>query len=183
MAVLQDFDLPEGLVSYCDRSNVALSIASMELEDAPLVYVNDAFLDLTGYAAEDVLGHNCRFLQGGKASDEERGAMRDFIEDGSVAAGRFRVVNERKDGTAFENFVFMSRLRDRSGQTRLILGSQFDLTQAAERAHLRDNDAELLRNTTDLAAISRGFGLAMIGSAKVLSESVSTMATIIYREG
>ncbi|QPZ92098.1 PAS domain-containing protein [Thioclava electrotropha] len=187
MPVYTDYDLPDALVSYCDKSNVALTIAAADREDVPLVYVNQAFLNLTGYSAEEVLGQNCRFLQAGAATEEERSAMREFIDDENISAGRFRVTNSRANGETFQNFVFMTRLREPNGETRLFLGSQFDLTSAAERQNVKvdiaAHDESLLRNADDLAAMSRGFGLAMIGSAKVLSESLSTMATIIYREG
>ncbi|WP_038148267.1 PAS domain-containing protein [Thioclava atlantica] len=181
MSVLADFDLPEALVQYCDRSTVALSIATPVLEDTPLVYVNTAFSALTGFRADQALGRNCRFLQTERTTGESRAAMREFIGDSSVTAGRFRVINARRDGTVFDNFVFMTRLSDRAGTTQLLLGSQFDLTHAARRADLAANDAALLRNASDLEAISRGFGLAMIGSAKVIADSVSTMASILYR--
>ncbi|KEP71421.1 PAS domain-containing protein [Thioclava sp. BHET1] len=182
MAYSEITTLPEPLIAYCDKSNVALTLATADRDDLPLVYVNAAFLKLTGYEAHEVLDRNCRFLQCDETTESQRDEVRAFLRDEAQDAGRFRIANQRKSGDVFENFVFMSRMRDASGATRLFLGSQFDLSQASRRAGLSQNDAALDAAVGDIDIISRGFGLAMIGSAKVLSESVAMMANLIYRD-
>ena len=58
-----------------DKTAAPLTISNMEKDDAPLVYANDAFLDLTGYSREEVLGRNCRFLQ---TTDTDKKAVHDI---------------------------------------------------------------------------------------------------------
>lgn len=170
-------DLPEALRSQFRRSNVALALSRAE-GDVPLVLVNDAFSRLTGYSDDECRGRNCRFLQGPATGAEERLALRRFVHDASRDAGRFPVLNYRKDGRRFVNFVFMSRLRDGAGRTRFVLASQFDMTEVHHRVRLPENDAELGRRLSDIDAIGRGFGLAMLGSAEALAQSAAMLAQL-----
>ena len=61
-----------------------LCITGPTLPDNPIIYVNDSFLRITGYAREDVLGKNCRFLQGPKTSPEETARLRAAIRAGEA---------------------------------------------------------------------------------------------------
>ncbi|QQA43919.1 PAS domain-containing protein [Pelagovum pacificum] len=169
--------LPEALRSYFDRSTVALALSDTS-DDVPLVLVNDKFCELTGYEPDDVIGHNCRMLQGEETSSDDRAGLREFLEDDSQEGGRFPILNYRKSGEAFYNLVFMTRLRDDQGVTRFILASQFDMTTTKLRARLDDNDARLNRSLSDVETIGREFGLAMQGSAKILSDSVAMLARL-----
>ncbi|MHA6326325.1 PAS domain-containing protein [Roseivivax sp. CAU 1753] len=175
-------ELPRSLVDYLERTGVALSVSARH-DDAPLVMVNDAFCKLTGYARNEAVGRNCRFLQGADTRPEERQAMRAFMDDPDADSGRFPVLNYRKDGTAFQNFVFMTRLRTRLGQTQFILGSQFDMTTVMRRARIGDNDGALNRALMDMDQIGREFGLAMVGSAKIISDSVAMLAKLSLNDG
>lgn len=169
--------LPTSLRDYLYRTTVPLAVSDGS-GDVPLVLVNKAFCDLTGYAEDEVVGHNCRFLQGPDTDEENRAALRDFVQGAGDDSGRFPILNYTKDGKAFHNFVFMTRLRDRSGEVRFILASQFDMTTAVERTRIDNNDETLKRTLTDVEQIGREFGLAMIGSAQMISDSVATMARL-----
>ncbi len=173
--------LPRALEEQFERSGVALALSDGG-PDAPLVLVNEAFCTLTGYDRTEVEGVNCRFLQGEGTTADQRHALRDFVHDGRADSGRFPILNYRKNGEAFLNFVFMSRLRDRSGVTRYIIASQFDLTDADRRTRLAGSDAELGKRLSDVDVISREFGLAMIGSARILAESAATIARLSIDE-
>lgn len=176
-------ELPRGLRAYVEKTGVALSLAVIDDDgDVPLVLANQAFCTLTGYEEAEVVGRNCRFLQGPETTDEQKQSLHDFIHDHSVESGRFPVMNYRKDGSVFFNFVYMTRLRDRSGTARYILASQFDMTSALRQSRLRDNDKQLNRNLTDIEAIGREYGLAMMGSAKMLADSVATIARLTIDE-
>ena len=178
---MNDQGLPERLAEYVQSSGVALAISDTS-EDAPLVMVNDAFCTLTGYDAADVLHRNCRFLQGPETTEEMRQPLHDFVHGTGEDEGRFPILNYRKDGTAFHNYVFMTRLRDDEGQVRFILASQFDMTSAVNRSKIHSNDATLRHALSDVEQIGREFGLAMMGSAKLLADSVATMARLSFRE-
>ena len=168
---------PQKLADYLRKSNIALALSSTD-EDAPLVLVNDSFCALTGYSEEDVIGQNCRFLQGEDTTHAMRQPLHDFVHGEGPDAGRFPVLNYRKDGTPFHNYVYMSRMRDRSGEVIFILASQFDMTGALQRSKVRKNDDTLYDALTDIGQISREFGLAMQESSQLLADSVAVMARL-----
>lgn len=169
--------LPAALVDYFSRTTVALALSDTS-NDVPLVLVNEPFCRLTGYSASEVVGRNCRFLQGADTDEESKAAIHHYIHENSADAGRFPIVNYRKDGSTFQNLVFITRLRDFEGTTRYFLASQFDMSSARVRARIGENDRTLSRNLGDIETIGREFGLAMEGSAKILSDSVAMIARL-----
>lgn len=174
-------ELPPALSDYIQKSGVALAVSTTE-GDAPLIAVNGAFCKLTGYDAEDVTGQNCRFLQGPNTPEEQRQPLHDFVHGDGGDNGRFPILNYRKDGSEFHNFVFMSRLFDPSGRARLILASQFDMTTALQRSDIAKNDAKLSRALTDVEQIGREYGYAMMGSAQLIADSVATLARMSFSD-
>jgi PAS domain S-box-containing protein len=173
-------DLPRALEEIFARTRVALALSEDGERDpeVPLVLVNEPFTALTGYPEAEVLGRNCRFLQGPETSAEARRELHAFIHDPSAERGRFAVLNYRRDGRTFENLVFMSRLRDGAGRPRYILASQFDMTEALARSRLERNDAELSRRLAEVQEAGRHCGLAMTDSARLLSDSLTTPARL-----
>ncbi len=173
--------LPEKMRTYLDSARVPIAVSTVE-DDAPLVYVNDRFCDLTGYAREECVGVNCRFLQGEATTDESRQEMHDFVHDPARETGRFHIANYKKDGSLFQNFVYMTRLRDGDGEARFILASQFDMTTTLQRSQIRTNDEKLGQALADMEQMGKEFGLAMMGSAKMISDSVALMARLTLTE-
>ena len=99
--------------------------------DGPVVFVNRAFNQLTGYADDEVLGRNCRFLQG-KATDPT--GIRVLAE--AIQSGRevqVELWNYRKDGTAFWNSMFVGPVYGPDGRLLYHFGSQLDATARKER--------------------------------------------------
>ncbi|WP_407492480.1 PAS domain-containing protein [Pseudooceanicola sp. MF1-13] len=174
-------ELPERLSKYLRKSHIALALSDTS-QDAPLVLVNKAFCDLTGYTEDEVLNRNCRFLQGENTTEEMRAPLHDFVHGKGPDAGRFPILNYRKDGTPFHNYVYMSRLRDSDDEVKFILASQFDMTSALQRSTISANDEKLRHALSDLEQISREYGLAMMGSAKLLADSVAMMAQLSLTE-
>ncbi|EPX78395.1 PAS domain-containing protein [Salipiger mucosus] len=170
-------ELPRALAAYFETSSIALALSETG-GDTPLVLVNDGFCRLTGYSEDEVIGRNCRFLQGEETAAASHQELHDFIHDDSQDDGRFAVLNYRKDGSTFLNLVFMSRLRDRFGHTQFILASQFDMTAARRRQRLEENDVKLNRHLEDVQTLGREYGLAMEGSAECLADSVAMIAKL-----
>ena len=106
--------------------------------DNPIVYANPAFLDLTGYSRDEVIGRNCRVLQGPATTRESVEAVRRVIAARSHEA--VEIVNYRKDGSLFHNALQIGPILDPQGQVVLHFGSQLDVT--AQRKAIRQK-AEL----------------------------------------
>ncbi|MDW7749126.1 PAS domain S-box protein, partial [Halomonas sp.] len=99
--------------------------------DLPLVYANDASYELTGYAPEEVLGRNCRFLQGPDTDPEAITALRWAITEQQPAD--IPLLNYRKDGTPFWNHLSLSPVFDEEGNCTHYIGIQQDITQHREQ--------------------------------------------------
>ena len=109
-------------------------IADMRLPDRPLIYVNPAFETISGYKPEEILGKNCRFLQGSRRDEQTnlaaRQKMRDALERGVACSVILH--NFRKDGTPFWNELFMAPIFDAAGQLTHCVGVQNDVTARVE---------------------------------------------------
>jgi PAS domain S-box-containing protein len=111
--------------------------------DNPIVLANTAFLELTGYTAEEVLGRNCRMLQGEGTSP----AAIDTIREG-ISAERdtqVEILNYRKDGSAFWNQLNVSPVHDGAGKLLYFFASQIDVTDFRKVQSLEASEHRLLK--------------------------------------
>ena len=111
-------------------SSTAFTISDATLPDNPLVWVNPAFEQATGYSAETVLGRNCRFLQGPETDPAAVARIGRAIRDGQPAEEV--LLNYRADGTAFWNALVITPLRGADGAVRHFVGVQTDVTARIE---------------------------------------------------
>lgn len=121
--------------------------------DNPIVFVNGAFLKLTGFTKSEILGRNCRFLQGPASSQDDVARLREAI--GKCESIELELLNYRKDGTTFWNRVLISPVFDEDGNATYFFASQFDVTLERERLLRlqRDRDdleVEVGQRTSDL---------------------------------
>lgn len=101
--------------------------------DNPIAFANKAFLDLTGYEEDEVLGRNCRFLQGPQTDRETVAELRDAVAE--VSSISVEILNYRRDGTPFWNAVFIGPVYDRSGELLYFFASQLDVTRRRTTEH------------------------------------------------
>jgi len=94
--------------------------------DNPLIYVNDGFERLTGYSRSEVLGRNCRFLQGPGTDTTALELIRECIRERREC--HVELLNYRKDGTPFWNRLSIAPLRDAKGRLTHFVGVQSDIT-------------------------------------------------------
>ena len=118
--------------------------------DDPLVYANRAFLRLTGYPEEEVLGRNCRFLQGEATDPAAILVLSNAVHDNTEA--QVDLWNYRKDGTAFWNTMFIGPVFDREGNLLFHFGSQIDSTARRETEEARAR-AQRLDTLGSMAAL------------------------------
>jgi PAS domain S-box-containing protein len=120
-----------------------IAISDPRLPDCPLVYVNEAFLQMTGYSEAEVIGRNCRFLQG-PGTDPD--VVRDLRE--AIAAARpcqVAILNYRKNGEPFWNELTVSPVRDDQGVLIHFVGIQTDVTARFKRDKERTQIENRLR--------------------------------------
>jgi PAS domain S-box-containing protein len=102
----EDFNLIQSI----QNSQQCFVITDPSLHDNPIVYASNDFLDLTGYSQEEVLGRNCRFLQGTETSQEKVAVIRKAISVGEDC--NVTLVNYTSSGKPFWNSLFIAALRD-----------------------------------------------------------------------
>jgi PAS domain S-box-containing protein len=97
-------------------------VTDPSLPDNPIVYASQGFLNLTGYSLDQILGRNCRFLQGPETDPKAVERIRKAIELGNDMS--VCLLNYRVDGTTFWNQFFIAALRDANGNVTNFVGVQ-----------------------------------------------------------
>lgn len=157
------------------RTRMPIVVSNPRLPDNPIVLVNQSFLDATGYPVEEVLGRNCRFLQG---PDTDPAAVNELRE--AIAAERdvsVELLNYRKDGTPVWFQLLVSVVRDETGRVIYYFASQMDVTRRKQAQALERSELRLLREVDHRAknALALVQGIVRLSSssdAEVYARSV-----------
>ena len=125
----------EGLIPFVlsqilDTCVNGITLSDPDQQDNPIVYANEAFELITGYSREEIVGHNCRFLQGEDRDQAGIEKIREAIREEKQVTVTLR--NYRKDGTLFYNQFSIRPLFDRQGRLVYYLGIQYDVTNQVE---------------------------------------------------
>lgn len=130
-----------GTVAF-ERTRMPMVMTDARLQDNPIVLANQAFLQLTGYAADEVLGRNCRFLQGTSTSAAAIAELRLAIAEGREVD--VELLNYRKDGTVFWNQLHVTPIHDDAGDIAYFFASQIDITEFRKVQSLEASEHRLL---------------------------------------
>lgn len=114
-----------------DKAIDGVVITAPFLGDDPIVYVSNGFLKLTGYNEDDILGNNCRFLQGEKTEKDELLIIRRAIKERLSYRGV--LTNYKKDGSEFRNFIRLEPIHGQDKSTLYYVGSQLDLDNLSNK--------------------------------------------------
>lgn len=137
---------PEVLEQALHATDIMLVLTDPREDDNPIVWVNDYFSQFTGYSRDEVLGRNCRFLQGDDRDQPAVRRVRRAVEAGEGAHVLLR--NYKKDGTPFNNDLFVSPVRERRGDPDspviYFVGVQNDSTdRVTAEAEVADREREV----------------------------------------
>ena len=132
--------IPQVLTAILDECVNGVTLADPDLEDCPIIYANKAFERLTGYGQDEIIGLNCRFLQGEDRDQEARYKIKEGMKNHEVIEVTLR--NYKKDGTLFHNHLKITPLLDNKNRVLYYLGVQYDITYQvnAENEISRLND-------------------------------------------
>lgn len=124
-AILEKADYK--LLAAIQSAQRSFVITDPALPDNPIVFASLGFLELTGYKQEEVVGRNCRFLQGPKTSAEDIGKLKEGIVSGVDTSVCF--INYKADGSEFYNQVFVAPLRDINQKIVNYVGVQVEVSK------------------------------------------------------
>jgi len=150
--------------------------------DNPIIFCNEAFRKLTGYSDDEVIGRNCRFLQGPETDRGTIALMRERIGAGQDVA--VDILNYRRDGSTFWNAVFISPVRDEANRIIYFFASQLDFTPVKSReadlaAARHQAEAEVAKHTANLRSALDARTLLVHEVDHRVKNNLLTMASIV----
>ena len=150
------------------RLPLALVLSNPRLDDNPLIFANEAFEELTGYRRSDIIGKNCRFLQGEGTEAERLAELRQAIEAGEEIS--IEITNYRADGTPFRNQLSIAPIQDEAGAVVLFLGIQRDVAEEDVRADLLAQLAEIQHRVKNHLAMIVGLIRLQAGAGEASAD-------------
>ncbi len=135
-------------VAAVRATRMPMIITNPRVHDNPVVFANNAFCRLSGYTREEILGRNCRFLQGPETDPATVVKIREAVR--RVESIEIDIRNRRKDGELFWNRLLMAPVYDTEGVLAYFFASQVDVTIERERMNgLEASNASLMAELTD----------------------------------
>ncbi|WP_081827745.1 histidine kinase famiy protein [Kozakia baliensis] len=129
-----------------ETTRMPMIVTDPNTPDNDIIFANRAFLTMTGYEAHEILGQNCRFLQGPETNSETIAEIRNAIAARTEIATE--ILNYRKNGSTFWNALFISPVYDPDGNLLYFFGSQLDISR-------RRDAEEALRQAQKMEALGQ----------------------------
>nr|AML78987.1 putative LOV domain-containing protein [Gleditsia sinensis] len=121
------------LATTLERIEKNFVITDPRLPDNPIIFASDSFLELTEYSREEILGRNCRFLQGPETDPATVRKIREAIDNQTEVT--VQLINYTKSGKKFWNLFHLQPMRDQKGEVQYFIGVQLDGSQHVEPLH------------------------------------------------
>ncbi len=146
--------------------------------DNVIVYTNTAFLELTGYSLNEVIGSNCRFLQGMDRDQPQLATVRKALQEAVPCMEVLR--NYKKDGTMFFNELSLAPVFDNGGALIYFIGVQNDITARKEQEKRVSEFYSMVSHElrTPLSSIRASLDLVSDGSAGRIPDSAKRLIQI-----
>jgi PAS domain S-box-containing protein len=140
--------LMQVMITAMDNAYEGITISDARQPDNPLIYVNKGFLKMTGLTPAEIIGKNCRFLQGKAAQQDAVSAIREAVRQQTGI--QTEIINYRKDGTPFHNKLSITPVFDNEQNITHFIGIQEDVTALKEKEELEQKflRQQLISQTT-----------------------------------
>ena len=117
----------QAVADVLSKAQRSFCITNMEIDNYPIIYASPMFLEMTGYPVEEVVGKNCRFLQGKDTDKGDVARISEAISQGDEI--NIPLLNYRKDGSSFWNNLHLTPLKSQVGEVLLYVGIQIEITE------------------------------------------------------
>lgn len=150
------------LEAMLDGSKVGTIVTDPSQHDNPIIYTNKTFIEMTGYTQEEVIGRNCRFLQGPETAKEDVQKMKEAIADEKKVL--LTLQNYRKDGSPFWNRLAIEPVRI-DGKLYFI-GTQTDITlERSQQQAIMANEDEIEKLMLPILSVQENVAtVALVGT-------------------
>ena len=168
--------LGKRLKAAIDLSPLPTILTDPNQTDNPIVAVNDAFVRLTQYQAEEVIGRNCRLLAGPETERQRSRQLAEAIK--AQAPTLVQLTNYRKDGSVFVNAVMTAPVYDDDGKLSFFIGSQMEVNPSSDEAvvQARSRFARLSKRQQEVARhMAQGLRNKQIAERLRISEKTVKM--------
>ncbi|QOY92679.1 PAS domain-containing protein [Massilia sp. UMI-21] len=162
-----------------EMTRMPMVVTDPNQPDNPIAFVNRAFLDLTGYEEQDILGRNCRFLQGEQTDPRTVEEIRDALREQRAVA--VDILNYKADGRPFWNGLFIGPVFDDAGKLLYYFASQMDITRrrVSEQSYLQAQKMEAIGQLT--AGLAHDFNnllQVVAGNLELAASSLDDRAAV-----
>eukprot|EP00897_Mesotaenium_endlicherianum_P003430 jgi/Mesen1/3114/ME000184S02179 len=179
-------DLQDALTSFPQT----FVISDATQPDSPIMYASEGFYKMTGYSPKEVIGRNCRFLQGPDTDRKEVAYLKEAVQTGQPYCGR--LLNYRKDGSTFWNLLTVNAVKDSTGTVIKYIGMQVEVskyTEGTKDQDVRPNNMPVSlikydgrqKDLVKSAAKDLAKHLSIDGRAPPRSSSQRTVSGDLYR--
>ena len=159
-----------------ENTSVPFIVSNPRIHDNPIIMCNKAFVELTGYNEQEILGRNCRFLSGKDTNPQHTQLIVNAVRNHEPVL--VEILNYKKDGTSFQNALMIAPIFDDGGELAYFLGSQMELTKVNNLTLSKKRKAalELVNSLSPqqkrvLTKVASGYRNKQIAHALKISES------------